>query len=141
MNLGLRTNINGDDAADGNWQVQVIYDQAPDRAIEKSLAVLPEIDTLVTMLGERTGWLAGLPIYPLAPINFNCRANTAWALERGYVPEIEATRELAETLGPELKAGRPQLLARLDRAQKMPVNGAENIAQIIAQRVREKAIA
>lgn len=137
--FGLKTAVNGDGQIDGNWQVRVIWGTSPSAAVERSVAAATETDYLVTMLGERIGWAAILPIAALPPINFNARANTEKAVAGGWVTPPAQTYHVSEFLAEELGNGASRIREQMQKAQEqIPVSGAEKAAGLIYQAVKER---
>lgn len=138
----LHTTRFGDDALDGNWDLQVIYGQTMRDANERLFAVVGDPDNPVSvaasMFNERAWWTACLALFPFKPINpVTDGNNTQFAIQHGFAPIPEATEHL-----PTILAGKkfPELEARRQNAQKiLPLNGAENAVRIIKERFSEKA--
>ena len=131
--LRLRTSRNDDDQADESWNLRVIYAKTVREAILRSIAAASDpkmpISVLVTMLGERYSWTKFFAVFPLPPINRkNAGQNTRVAIQRGVVPLPSTTENLVLVLQGDLK----NLKDRMEKAQTIPTNGAENTAGIIA---------
>lgn len=132
--LGLKGIKHSDDAADGNWDMQVLYDYPATKATERLLSVVGDSDNpvsmVVTMPGERFPWSVGVPIFPFVPINkTNAGGNTEWAIKNGIMPPIAETSHIDELIA---NRKLTDLEVRLLRAQEfLPTDGAENTVNIV----------
>lgn len=130
--MGLSAIRFGDDAPDGNWDVQVVSGRTTREANDRAVVVVGNrknpISVLVTMIGERFGWAAGVALVPLAPYN---RTNAGGNTKRGM--ELGLFRDPRETLmlPTRLRAYRHQFREQLERGEIIDANGAERITRIV----------
>mgnify|MGYP001560535486 FL=1 len=114
--LNLRVSLNDDDVFEGNWQVKIIFGKSPGQAIEKSIQAAADVDYLISMMNERTGWMGVMPISPLKPINLNARGNYRWALRKGYIDSVWGTQHLADFLKVQLTREKSKdILERMEK--------------------------
>lgn len=117
----------------GSWDLRVIYGETTRDAIENSLKAMGDpnspISILLTMIGERLGWAAGVALVPLSVINqTNVGGNTRWGVEKGLFLPPQATIAV-----PEMVRGHSSSFARQIMTGKklLNPNGAEKTAEII----------
>jgi len=138
IDLGISTILNDDDAPDGKWGVRVCYSDTAQKAIRTSFTLAEQSDLVITMANERAGWIgAGVPLALLMPIGLNAQSNTKYLLDHrlaispsAMLRGDEGLKTLCVTQGKSLK--RMQSRAK---GMNLPVNGAENTAQLIYQAV------
>ena len=131
--LGLKVTVNDDDHPDGNWQVRIIWGKNNYDAVLRSIEVARQIDYLVSMMGERTGWLHDMPGSALNPIGVNVPHNTNWLEKKDIIQPVEQTRNLPRYISEQLSSGSPDILGRLNKGEILPVDGAIKAAAIIFQ--------
>ncbi|MBI2622436.1 hypothetical protein HYW66_02275 [Candidatus Microgenomates bacterium] len=130
---GLSVACQNKNILSGNWDLRVIYGETTKDAIENSLKAVGDLNNpisiLLTMIGERLGWAAGVALVPLSVVNqTNVGGNTRWGVEKGLFLPPQATIAV-----PEMVRGHSSSFARqiMTGRKLLNPNGAENTAAIV----------
>jgi hypothetical protein len=141
MNLGLKVVRRDDDEPFGDWDLRVIYGDNVRDAVERSLKAVGNKDNpislMATMSNERVGWVKGMAMAALEPINQKTSGgNTNWWAKNSLCVQPMETPYLTYNLS----AKREYFAERIQRGfATVPADGAENLASLLSSRESVKS--